>query len=121
MSRRPNLGSATGELAQAVGLPYEVGKAGQGVHVLRQVYHPLGLIGWWCQEHHLPCLNCLVVEKSGNKYGDCGESAVVRPGLTPAKERDLSRLIRWDRVTPPSRDELGRIDSAHGAEHKKVN
>jgi hypothetical protein len=73
----------------------------------RSLRRALGLIGWWCDDHNLPALNCLVVNQQSK---ECGVSRVTTTGHTPQQERARAVIFNWNGVQPPTAAQLSTAD-----------
>jgi hypothetical protein len=89
-----------GDLALAMG--YDDPRAG---HTLGR---QLGIVGKYCLMNDLPCLNSIVVDKTGVP----GESVLITPGRTLEQEHKQVFNTRWHEYRRPTTGTLRQVGEA---------
>lgn len=85
-----------GQLASAIGRSYLAG---------RTFTRELLIVGEYCLQNNLPCLNALVV----TRFGECGEGVVTTNGRDPKIERKEIARQDWFEVGIPTTGTLRKV------------
>lgn len=71
----------------------------------RTLSRQLMIVGLYCKENDLPCLNALVVDR----FGECGEGVVTTNERHPKEERKAVARQDWFAVGIPSTGTLRKV------------